>query len=53
MSLSNIDVLCVGMATYDIAFSVDSHPKADEKCFAKSRMLCGGGPAANAAIAVS
>ena len=48
-----IDVLCVGNASYDLYFSVDSHPGPDEKVFASALLECGGGPAANAAVTVS
>jgi sulfofructose kinase len=48
-----VDVLCVGHACYDLVFSVDEHPNSDEKIVATGLMQCGGGPAANAAIAVS
>jgi len=49
----NIDVLCVGQASYDLIFSVSHHPGADEKIVADSLLSCGGGPAANAAVCVS
>ena len=49
----NIDVLCVGHACYDLVFSVPHHPAEDEKIFADNLLACGGGPAANAAVAVS
>lgn len=52
-SLTDIDVLCVGHASYDLVFSVPHHPAEDEKIFAEGFINCGGGPAANAAIAVS
>jgi sulfofructose kinase len=45
-----VDVLCVGLATYDLVYVVDHHPGADEKCFATDLITCGGGPAANAAV---
>ena len=48
-----IDVLCVGHACYDLVFSVAKHPESDEKVFADNLVGCGGGPAANAAVAVS
>jgi len=48
-----IDVLCVGMAAYDLVFSVGHHLGPDEKGSASSFISCGGGPAANAAVAVS
>jgi sulfofructose kinase len=48
-----VDVLCVGHACYDLVFSVEKHPQSDEKIFANNLMGCGGGPAANAACAVS
>jgi sulfofructose kinase len=50
---TNVDVLCVGHACYDLVFSVDYHPDADEKTFAQKFISCGGGPAANAAVTVS
>lgn len=49
----NMDVLCVGYACYDLVFSVSAHPAADEKIVAHNFMNCGGGPAANAAVAIS
>jgi sulfofructose kinase len=49
----DVDVLCVGHASYDFVFAVDHHPKADEKTFAEKFISCGGGPAANAAVTVS
>ncbi len=50
---AQIDVLCVGQASYDLVFSVSRHPLEDEKIFADGFFGCGGGPAANAAVAVS
>lgn len=49
----NIDVLCVGHASYDLSFSVAHHPTEDEKISAEGFVGCGGGPAANAAVTVS
>jgi sulfofructose kinase len=49
----NVDVLCVGHASYDLIFVVDHHPRPDEKTFARQFISCGGGPAANAAVTVS
>ncbi|MDD5319351.1 MAG: PfkB family carbohydrate kinase [Methylococcales bacterium] len=51
--LTQIDVLCVGHASYDLVFSVSRHPLEDEKIFADGFFGCGGGPAANAAVATS
>jgi sulfofructose kinase len=48
-----VDVLCVGHACYDLVFSVPKHPAADEKIFANQLVSCGGGPAANAAVAIA
>ncbi|MFZ2725504.1 MAG: PfkB family carbohydrate kinase [Methylococcaceae bacterium] len=48
-----IDVLCVGQATYDLIFSVATHPTENEKIFADNVLSCGGGPAANAAVMVA
>lgn len=49
----SVDVLCVGYASFDLTMLVDHHPAADEKCFASAMAECGGGPAANAAVAVA
>jgi sulfofructose kinase len=49
----HIDVLCAGHASYDLIFTVDHHPLADEKIFADRFIACGGGPAANAAVTVT
>lgn len=48
-----VDVLCVGHASYDLVYSVPHHPGEDEKMVADSLIGCGGGPAANAAMMVS
>jgi len=49
----NIDVLCVGHASFDLVFSVARHPSEDEKIVADDLITCGGGPAANAAVQVA
>ncbi len=49
---TSVDVLCVGHASYDLLFAVPHHPAADEKTTADAFIACGGGPAANAAVAV-
>jgi len=51
-SISKIDVLCVGNASYDLIFSVSQHPRPDEKMIAEDFIECGGGPAANAAVTI-
>jgi sulfofructose kinase len=51
--LIDVDVLCIGHASYDLVFSVDHHPAEDEKTFATGFIGCGGGPAANAAVMVA
>lgn len=48
----DVDVLCVGHASYDLIFQVPHHPEADEKTQADGFSGCGGGPAANAAVTV-
>lgn len=53
MSRVKIDVLCIGTASYDLVFPVSKHPDADEKMVSESLVMCGGGPAANAAMTVS
>jgi len=52
-SIVNVDVLCIGHASYDLVFSVGHHPAEDEKIFADALLACGGGPAANAAVMVA
>lgn len=49
----HVDVLCVGLACYDLIFTVDHHPGPDEKARASAFMGCGGGTAANAAVAAA
>jgi sulfofructose kinase len=46
-------VLCVGYACVDINFKAPHHPAADEKLRATGMHTCGGGPAANAAVAIA
>ena len=53
VQLDAIDVLCVGFACYDLVFAVDRHPGPDEKVKAGAFFSCGGGTAANAAIAAA
>ena len=53
VNAKEIDVLCVGHASYDLVFSVPHHPGDDEKMVADSFIGCGGGPAANAAVQVA
>ncbi len=48
-----VDVLCVGIAAYDLIYSVPYQPLPDTKMFASGLDRCGGGPAANAAVTVS
>jgi len=48
-----IDVLCVGHASFDITMHAPHHPGSDEKMLANTMHLCGGGPAANAAVQVA
>lgn len=47
------DVVCIGHASYDLIFSVNHHPAADEKTTAQHFLACGGGPAANAAVVIA
>ncbi len=48
-----VDILTVGHACYDLVFALDHHPGVDEKTFADEFEQCGGGPAANAAVAIA
>jgi sulfofructose kinase len=50
---NSVDLLCVGIACYDLIFQVDHHPEPDEKAGAYGFMQCGGGTAANAAVAAA
>lgn len=51
--MPQIDVLCLGHACYDLIFTVDHQPGADEKARADAFLGCGGGTAANAAMTVA
>lgn len=53
MPAPKVDVLCVGYACIDINFSAPHHPTPDEKIIANAMSTCGGGPASNAAVAIS
>ncbi|MCB8942817.1 MAG: carbohydrate kinase [Ardenticatenaceae bacterium] len=46
----NLDLLCVGVACYDLTFAVEQHPLPDAKSYASALVSCGGGLAANAAV---
>lgn len=46
-------VACVGLAVLDFVFGVESRPDRGRKSFADSMTVIGGGPAANAAVAVA
>jgi sulfofructose kinase len=48
-----VQVLCVGHASFDLTMTIEHHPGPDEKCSATGLVECGGGPAANAAVAVA
>ncbi len=48
-----VDVLCLGIACYDLIFSVDRNIGADEKIKATGLTSCGGGIAANASMTVA
>lgn len=48
-----VDILCVGHASYDLIYCVPHQPSEDEKMVADSFISCGGGPAANAAVMVA
>ncbi len=48
-----LDVLCVGYACVDLNFNTSHQPGSDEKLRATSMHTCGGGPAANAAVAIA
>ncbi len=49
----SVDVLCLGIACYDLIFSVDRHFGPDEKIRASELTACGGGIASNAAMTVA
>lgn len=49
----SVDLLCVGIACYDLVFQVAHHPEPDEKTNADGFIQCGGGTAANAAVAAA
>jgi sulfofructose kinase len=51
--MNHCDVFCVGFACYDLVFTVDHHPAPNEKARASAFLGCGGGTAANAAVAAA
>ena len=51
--MKKVDVLCIGIAAYDLTLSLSHHPLPDDKTMADSLICCGGGPAANAAVTVA
>ena len=53
MRAPEVDVLCVGYACIDINFKAPHHPDEDEKVRASAMHSCGGGPAANASVAIA
>jgi sugar/nucleoside kinase (ribokinase family) len=48
-----IRILCVGLATVDLVYTVPSIPGRDEKAQASELAIAAGGPAANAAVTAS
>ncbi|MEE9344522.1 MAG: PfkB family carbohydrate kinase [Methylococcales bacterium] len=48
-----MEIICVGYACYDLIFQVPHHPAEDEKLSSSAHFACGGGPAANAAVAIA
>ena len=48
-----VDVLCVGVASYDLIYTVPFQPGPDAKMWASALDRCGGGPAANGAVTAS
>ena len=51
--MKKVDVLCVGIAAYDLTLSLSHHQLTNDKTVADSLICCGGGPAANAAVTIS
>lgn len=49
----DVDLLCVGFACHDLVFDVEQHPGPDEKTRASALLNCGGGLAANGAVAAA
>jgi len=51
--MKRVDVLCIGLACWDLNFQVDHTPESNEKVVATDLISEGGGPAANAAYCIS
>jgi len=51
--LNRVDVLCIGLACWDLNFHTERLPGADEKSSAHRLISEGGGPAANAVASLS
>lgn len=49
----DLDVLCIGASSWDLCFTLPGSPQSDAKIVAERFLTCGGGPAANAAVALS
>lgn len=47
--VNNMKILCIGHASYDITFPMDSYPVENTKNRLTKKIECGGGPASNAA----
>ena len=53
MTVRDIDVVCIGLATQDTIALVSEHPSADGRVPALDLRRAGGGPAATAAVALA
>jgi len=51
--MNRVDVLCIGLACWDLNFQVDRTPGPNEKAVATDLTSEGGGPAANASYCIS
>ena len=53
MSARGVELLAIGLASYDLSFFVDEYPRENSKLETHEMMEQGGGPAANAAYLLS
>jgi sulfofructose kinase len=49
----DLEILCIGASAYDLIFTIPRDVGVDEKLAAEKVATCGGGPAANAAVAAA
>ena len=47
-----MEILCIGLSSYDVTYPLDSYIKENTKVRTKNRVECGGGQANNIAYSI-